>query len=95
MTAARENLDTPLIITVGVLLVIVTFVLILLLQAGFYRAETEEHARKVIEPRSEELASWQAAQEADLHAYRWLDKAQGRIGIPIERAMAEIVREGL
>lgn len=95
MTAARENLDTPLIITVGVLLVIVTFVLILLLQAGFHRAETEEHARKVITPRSEELATVQAAQEADLHAYRWLDKATGRIGIPIERAMAEIVREGL
>jgi hypothetical protein len=95
MTAARENLDTPLIITVGVLLVIVTFALILLLQAGFYKSETAENERKVVAPRSEELASWRAAQEADLHSYRWLDKAQGRVGIPIERAMDEIVREGL
>jgi hypothetical protein len=95
MTAARENLDTSLIITVGVLLVILTFVLILLLQAGFYRAEAEENTRKVVEPRSEELASLRAAQEADLHAYRWIDKEKGRIGIPVERAMAEIVREGL
>jgi hypothetical protein len=95
MTAARENLDTPLIITVGVLLVVVTFVLILLLQAGFYRAETAENTRKVVEPRSEELASLRAAQETDLHAYRWVDKEKGHVAIPIERAMAEIVREGL
>lgn len=95
MTAARENLDTPLIITVGVLLVILTFVIVLLLQAGFYRAESDEHVRKVVEPRNEELASALAAQQADLHAYRWLDKEKGRVGIPIERAMAEVLREGL
>jgi hypothetical protein len=95
MTAARENLDTPLIITVGVLLVILTFVLILLLQAGFYRADAEENTRKVVAPRNEELASLRAAQEADLHTYRWIDKEKGHVAIPIERAMAEVVREGL
>jgi len=95
MTAARENLDVPQIVTLGVLLVVLTFVTILVLQAWFYRSETAEHARKVIEPRNEELASWLAAQEAELHAYRWLDRERDRVGIPIERAMDEIVREGL
>lgn len=95
MPAARENLDTPLIITIGVLLVILTFVLILLLQAWFFQAQGEEYDRKVTSQRSEELATLVAAQEETLHSYRWIDKDKGVVGIPIDRAMDIIVREGL
>jgi len=95
MPAARENLDTFMVVTVGMLLVILVFVLILLLQAWFYSAQTEEYTRKVIEPRNEQLASAIADQQTRLHSYRWIDQENGVVGIPVERAMEKVVREGL
>jgi len=93
--AAKENLDTGLIITIGVLLVVLTFVLILLVQGWFYQAQTEEYVRKVVEPRAEELASAVAEQQDTLNSYRVLDQEAGTVAVPIERAMELVVREGL
>ena len=56
MAAARDNLATGVIATVGILLVILVFALVLLVQGWFYKAQTDEYVRKVIEPRSDELA---------------------------------------
>lgn len=95
MAAAKENLDTGLIITIGVLLVVLVFVLILLVQGWFYKAHNEEYVRKVIEPRTEELASAVAQQQEALHSYRIVDSEKGTVAIPIERAMELVVREGL
>ncbi len=95
MPAARENLDTPMIVTIGALLVILTFVLILLLQAWFFQAQGQEYSRKVVNQRNEDLATLQAAQAEALHSYRWIDKDKGVVSIPIDRAMDAIVREGL
>ena len=95
MTAAKENLDTGLIITIGILLLVLVFVLILLVQGWFYKAERDEYVRKVIEPRSEDLASAVAEQQEALHSYRIADPEQGTIAIPIERAMELVAREGL
>jgi hypothetical protein len=95
MAAARDNLDNGMILTLGVLLVVLLFVLILLLQGWFYKAQHDEHVRKVIEPRSEELASSVAAQREALHRYRLLDAGEGRVALPIDRAMQLVVREGL
>jgi sensor histidine kinase regulating citrate/malate metabolism len=95
MAAARENLDNGLIITIGILFVVLTFVLILLVQGWFYKAQTDEHRRKVIEPRAEELASTVAEQQQLLHSYGVVDTEKGTVAIPIERAMELVVREGL
>lgn len=95
MTAARENLDTGMILTIGVLLVVLTFVLILLVQGWFYKAQTDEHQEKVVAPRAEQLASALAEQQEALHSYRVIDEQAGRYGIPVERAMELVVREGL
>lgn len=95
MTAAKENLDTGLIITIGVLLVVLTFVLILLVEAWFYQAQHEEYVRKVVEPRAEGLASAVAEQQEALHTYRVVDPEAGTVAIPIDRAMQLVVREGL
>ena len=93
MTAHREDIDTPLIVVVGILFAILTFVVIVLLQAWFYRIQAEEHHAKNVAPRSDELTRAVADQEADLHRYRWLDRDEGLVGIPIERAMELVVRE--
>ena len=95
MTAAKENLDTGTIITIGVLLVVLTFVLILLVQGWFYKAERDEYVRKVIEPRAEELATVTAEQQAALTTYRVVDEKAGTVAVPIARAMELVVREGL
>jgi hypothetical protein len=95
MTAAKENLDTGMIVTIGVLLVVLTFVLILLVQGWFYQAQHDEYVRKVVEPRSEDLASAIADQQESLHTYRMLDPDAGTVAIPVERAMELVVREGL
>jgi hypothetical protein len=93
MAAAKEDLNTPLIVTIGVLFVILTFVLIILLQAYFYRAQAAEYQRKVIEPRAEGLAGALAEQRTQLESYRWIDREQGIVEIPIERAMELTLRE--
>ncbi len=93
--AAKENLDTGLIITIGVLLVVLVYVLILLVQGWFFKAQADEHVRKVIEPRNEQLASAVADQQEALHSYRVINEAEGQMGIPVEQAMKLVVREGL
>ena len=95
MAAAKENLDTGLIITIGVLFFVLVVVLILLVQAWFFQAQTAEYVRKIIEPRAEELASATAEQQESLHSYRVVDPEAGTVAIPIERAMELVVREGL
>ncbi len=95
MAAAKDNLDNGLIVTIGVVLVVLVFVLILLVQGWFYKAQQDEHVRKVIAPRSETLASVIAAQQEALHRYRLVDAESGRVAMPIERAMQLVVREGL
>jgi hypothetical protein len=95
MAAAKDNLDNGLIVTIGVVLVVLVFALILLVQGWFYKAQQDEYVRKVIAPRSEELASAIAAQHDALHRYRLLDAEAGRVALPIERAMQLVVREGL
>lgn len=95
MAAAKDNLDNGLIVTIGIVLVVLVFVLILLVQGWFYQAQQDEYVRKVIAPRSEELASAIAAQHDVLHRYRLLDAEAGRVALPIGRAMQLVVREGL
>lgn len=95
MAAAREDLNLPLIVTIGILFVVLLFVLILLLQAYFYESERREHYTKVVAMPSEELAAALAEQEQLLRGYRWIDQPQGIVGLPIERAMELVVRDGV
>ncbi len=95
MAAARENVDSAMITTIGILLVVLTFVLVLMVEGWFYQAQHEEYLRKVIEPRSEALGTVLAEQQEKLHSYRLLDQEAGKVAIPIERAMELVAREGL
>ncbi len=93
MQAEKDELNTPAVVTVGIVAAILLFVAIVFLQAYFAREEQAEHQRKVVSQRSEELATVQAAQEAQLSGYRWVDRARGIAAIPIDRAMALVARE--
>ena len=93
MARAKDDPNTPLIVTIGILFVVLTFVLILLLQVYFFKTQEKEYARKVIEPKIAELTSHLSDQATELHGYRWLDREQDIVTIPIERAMELVVRE--
>lgn len=74
-------------VLVAVVGAVFVFVIIVALQAVFYREEEEEKVSKVYSMAPEELSRLRAAQQEALHSYRWVDQAQGRVAIPIDRAM--------
>lgn len=79
---------TTLVVVVGTVL---TFVIVVFLQAVFYRAETAEYERKVVNESPKKLRSVRAEQSAVLNDYRWVDRENGVVAIPIERAMEILV----
>lgn len=93
MQAEKDELNTPTVVTVGIVAAILLFAVIVFLQAYYARAQRAEYERKVVSQPSQELAGVQAAQEAQLNGYRWVDRAHGIAAIPIGRAMALEVGE--
>jgi hypothetical protein len=79
-----------LIGAVGVLLLVL---IIIVLQALYYRSEMAETVEKVYRAVPEEWARVKAEQEAKLHSYRLVDEAQGIVAIPIARAIELMVKE--
>jgi len=93
MHAEKEELDTPAIVTIGIVASVLVFVIIVLLQAYFAEAQRQEWQRKVVAPRSEELVAAQSDQETQLNTWRWIDRANGVVAVPIARAMELVARE--
>ena len=93
MQAEKDELNTPAVVTVGIVAAILLFAAIVFLQAYFARAERAEYERKVVSQPSEELAILKTAQAAQLSGYRWVDRARGIAAIPIDRAMALVAGE--
>jgi hypothetical protein len=93
MEATKDELNTPLIVVIGILAGIVVFLFVVLMQAYFFRQQNEEETRKVVEVKSDDLTAATAQQKAALHSYRWIDRQKGIVGIPIERAMDLVVQD--
>jgi hypothetical protein len=72
---------------------ILVFVIIVALQAFFYRSEEAERAIKFYPVVPEELAKLRATQQEQLHTYRWVDRDRGIVAIPIDQAMELVVRD--
>jgi hypothetical protein len=83
-----------LIVASGAVFALALVAGIFALQGYFYRAEDDENARKVVAVAPEEFAQARAQQAEQIHSYRWIDRAAGVVGIPIEAAMDLVVREG-
>jgi hypothetical protein len=79
--------NVPATVVVGVVGALLLFLLVVLLQALYFRAEERERRTKVVAVPSEELTQLRSEQEALLGSYRWIDRGAGVVGIPIERAM--------
>ena len=80
-------------LVVGALGVILTIVVILALQVLFYRTAQREYVTKVVEVGSEKLERTEAEQRKLLEGYRWVDRDNGVVALPIERAMDLVIEE--
>jgi hypothetical protein len=69
------------------------FVIVVALQALFFRMQEGERSRKVYEQPYESLQQLDADQLGTLTSYGWVDQQRGVTRIPIERAMAVVVEE--
>ncbi|HSL16456.1 MAG TPA: hypothetical protein VLB51_00955 [Methylomirabilota bacterium] len=78
---------------VGIIGAIVLFVLIVLLQTWFYRAEADERFRKIYSQPYQELQKLDNEQRERLTSYGWISEGDGVAHIPIERAMDLIAGE--
>jgi len=88
-----DDPDVPASLVVGVVSAVLLFVVVVALQALFYRMAEGERSRKVYEQPYEALEKLDADQLGTLSSYGWVDQQQGVTRIPIERAMQLIVDE--
>ena len=78
---------------VGFISAILLFVIIVVLQAFFYRAEKSELEKKVWSQPYQALQQLDANQLELLNSYGWVSEAAGTVHIPIDRAMDLIAAE--
>lgn len=91
--AEKENLNIPVIVTVGLISIVVTAVSVIAVQALYYSYAADETQRKVTEAPTADADSKLAEQIAKLSRYSWADREKGIVTVPIERAMRLVVQE--
>jgi hypothetical protein len=87
----HEDPDISLTAMVVIVGAVLTFVVVVFLQAIFYRAESAEFERKVVNEMPKQLRNARAEQSALLNEYRWVDRDAGVVAMPIDRAMEIMV----
>ena len=102
----RRDVNVRTVVWFGVGLV-VSLVLIGFAVMPFEKGHPNRVADAHLEPRAAvppprlqrdpaaEYAAFRAAEEAQLHEYRWIDRRAGVVQIPIERAMELTLERGL
>jgi hypothetical protein len=88
-----EDPAAPAVAFVAGLSAVALILVIIFLQSFFYFSAQREAERKALVVAPGELARLHDAQLAQLAGYRVVDRAKGVVTIPIEPAMAEVVRE--
>ena len=87
-----NKVNTPFIIFVGVLSILLLFVIVIGVQAWFRDQELGEEARYVNRP-VKGLVEVRSEQLAKINDYRWVDRKNGIAAIPIEQAMKVVVQK--
>ena len=88
-----NDTNTPMLALVGVVSTILLFALIVGLQVLYYALAERDYERKVIQIPTAASDGILAEQEIQLTQYGWLDRAQNKVAIPIDRAMERVVTE--
>lgn len=80
-------------ILVGIIGGILLLAVVLVAQVLFYNVQRSEDEVKLYAVRPQELADLQAKQLAEISSYRYVDRAQGVVAVPIDRAIELYVAE--
>lgn len=89
-TGEPDAAGTLLVVGVGAIVVAIAVVFV---QGLYQKASRAEFERKVVQERPAELEQLRASQLARLQGGTWVDKKEGIVTIPIERAMERVVKE--
>jgi hypothetical protein len=95
-SADKSRFNTPAVVLGAAAVLVFVLALSLFLEGGWHAARRLEVEAKVYGAELPAVRDALAGQQAVLDQdYRWIDKEQGRVGVPIERAMELVVeREG-
>jgi hypothetical protein len=85
--AIKQEVNAPLIVTVGVVSGFLLLVVVFGVQAWFVREERDEITKKWEDSKNAQLEDLRSAQRAKI-------ESSGGTMIPIEKAMKEIVKSG-
>ena len=91
--ANYDDINTKLVAVVGLISVLAVIGSIVGIQTLYYNFEQSENDRKVIAVEAIDAKNLLAEQEAKLNRAGWLDRENGIVAIPIERAMELVVDE--
>ena len=83
----QDDPDAPMTAIVAILLAVVTVASVLALQGYFEKVQDAELRSKMVEVQPAELQQAREEGQAILDGYRWVDRDNGVVAIPIERAM--------
>jgi hypothetical protein len=87
---ATDGLHAPALVVWGVVAAIGTFVIIVGLQALFLNFQSEQEAKQNTVTSATSLL---AEQRAKINRYGWLDRENGVVAIPIDRAIELTAQE--
>ena len=79
--------------TVGIVGTILVIVVVVFVQGLYESVNSSEFQRKIVNEAPAELRNLRAAQLTRLHATGWVDKKNGYVAIPIEKAMELLVAD--
>ncbi|MEX2388860.1 MAG: hypothetical protein WD534_13360, partial [Phycisphaeraceae bacterium] len=71
-----QDVNVPLILTIGVISSLLLIVIVIGIQAWFHFEAYHERARKVYTTQDRELVELQTTQRQHLSSYRWVDEEQ-------------------
>jgi hypothetical protein len=85
--------DTLTTVTVGIVGTLLVIIVVVFIQGLYDQVNRAEFDRKVVAEVPAELRNLRAAQLTILNQTGWVDKKNGFVAIPIEKAMALLVAE--
>lgn len=91
---AHDGLDTPALVTSGIVAAIATFAVIVGLQVLYLRFAAAQAAENQNSSTATSSASLLAEQRSKLNRYAWIDRSNNVVAIPINRAI-ELTTEEL
>jgi hypothetical protein len=92
LAAIKQEVNVPLVVTIGVVSGILLLVVVIGVQAWYQSEEQSEMAAKEKDFPNIALMDLKTTQAAAINTWRWIDQKKGVIAMPIEQAMQEMVR---